>query len=36
MPVVLKIDLQDPVDYQADISDPALFATVSAATQANP
>ena len=35
IPVVLKIDLQDQVDYQADISDPALFATVSATTQAN-
>ena len=35
IPVVLKIDLKDQVDYQADISDPALFATVSATTQAN-
>jgi len=35
IPVVLTIDLQDQVDYQADISDPAQFATVSATTQAN-
>jgi hypothetical protein len=31
-PVVLKIDLENEVDYQADISDPALFATIAAAT----
>src|SRR3954451_11329789 len=33
-PAALTIDLQNEVDYQADISDPAQFATLSAATAA--